>query len=378
MNKEFDAVVIGAGIAGSAMAYSLAKRGRHVALIDKEKVPRHKACGEFLSPECYGTLKTLELDRVVDSLEPSTIVTARLHADNGGTLSIPLPGTALGISRRSLDDGLQQAARKEGVCLYVGTTVMDVSENRNGHLVTLSDGNGGAMLQARTVIAAWGRQPIRSFREQDTFSHRNAYIGVKSHYTRFDSDAAVDLYFFPGGYVGIAPIEGGRLNVAAIVSRPAYQRLGGSEALDRIVANAVDRIPILSRRLKQSCSIPGTRAAAFPVRIRSRPISWNGLPCIGDAIAAIPPFCGDGMSMALRSVELCAPLADAYLGGQCSIGEWKEAYRERIESHFTGALRWGSRLERLFARSFIAPWLLRMGAMMPGVAERLFRVTRLS
>lgn len=70
MDSEFDAVVIGAGVAGSSIAYSLSKQGWKVALVDRETYPRHKACGEFLSPESVSSLKAIGLDKVVASCNP--------------------------------------------------------------------------------------------------------------------------------------------------------------------------------------------------------------------------------------------------------------------------------------------------------------------
>ncbi|WP_239619220.1 NAD(P)/FAD-dependent oxidoreductase [Cohnella mopanensis] len=377
MKSEFDAIVIGAGIAGSSMAYSLAKQGWQVALIDKDTFPRHKACGEFLSPESLGTLKALNLDGVVASLEPSPITRVRLHTDRGVSLEIPLFAPAMGLSRQALDASIQLSAQQRGVSVYTGTTVTEVTKSWTGHHVELSSKDGRTQLYSHTVIAAWGRRPLHGFQGSEQKPSKRSYVGIKSHYTRFDSDPAVDLYFFQGGYIGIAPIEGGRLNVAALLANPVFHRLGGTDAIASILKNAGERIPTLRRRLEQTSAVPGSHAATFPVIIRPEPKGWNGIPCVGDAVAVIPPFCGDGMAMALRSVELCAPIANSYLQGDCTYSEWRNTYNERIKQQFSGALRWGSLMERLLTNSALSSWLLRLGSMMPGTAEKLVRATRL-
>jgi flavin-dependent dehydrogenase len=377
MNAEFDAVVIGAGVAGSSMAYSLAKQGWLVALIDKDTFPRHKACGEFLSPESLGTLKALELDRVVGSLQPAAITSLRLHTERGVSLEIPLPGSAMGLSRHVLDDRLQLSAIHKGVSVYTGSAVSEVSETLNGYIIETSSKDGRTQLYSRTVIAAWGRRPLHRFQAPRQKSNNRTYVGIKSHFTRSDSEPAVDLYFFQGGYIGISPIEGERLNVAAIISSSDFQKLEGPVAIQRILESAAGRIPLLQRRLEQVIIVPGTQAAAFPVKIRPQQNAWNGIPCIGDAVAVIPPFCGDGMAMALRSVELCVPMANSYLRGDYTYSEWRNAYTEQIKQQFSGALRWGSLLERLLTNSMLSSWLLRLGSIAPGTAERLVRKTRL-
>ena len=380
MKTEFDAVIVGAGVAGSAAAYALAKRGWEVALIDKDKFPRHKACGEFLSPESLGTLRSLQLDQAIASLRPAAIRTVRVHAERGGvSLEIPLRRPAMGLSRRALDAALQQAARDEGASVYTGATVAEVSDAGDGfRLVALSDRDGGALLRARAVIAAWGRHPLRSRADNDRDeSAGKTYMGIKSHYEAFDADPAVDLYFFRDGYLGIAPIEGGRLNVAAIVAPSAYRRLGAADALANLLESAAERIPVLRRRMERAIPLPGTRAAASPVRTSAKPDGWNGMPCIGDAAATIPPFCGDGMAMALRSAELCAPLADAYFLGASTYGQWKADYTREISRQFAGPLRWGGLLGRLLTRPALAAWLLRAGALLPGAADKAVKATRL-
>jgi len=375
MKTEYDAVVIGAGVAGSSMAHALAREGWGVALIEKYKFPRHKACGEFLSPESIGTLRELGLSEAVSSLQPSPITKARLHTERGLSLEIPLYGIARGVSRHALDAGLLRSAQEKGVLAFTGT-VTAVNEVPNGHTVEFSSKEGTTRLHSRTVIAAWGRHPLSGYREENRKPSRRAYIGLKSHFAGSDSDPTVDLYFFQGGYVGIAPIEGDRLNVAALISPDLYPR-DGTDALRRIMDSAAARIPVLRSRLEQAIEVPGTRATVYPVEIRPEPRGWNGIPCIGDAAAVIPPFCGDGMSMALRSVRLCAPLADAYLLGKCTYAEWNKAYSDQLKQQFARPLKWGSLLEDLLANPNTTSWLFRLGAILPGAAEKLIRATRL-
>lgn len=49
MNKKYDVIIIGAGPAGSAAAYTLAEQGLSVCLLDKKKFPRDKLCGGLLT-----------------------------------------------------------------------------------------------------------------------------------------------------------------------------------------------------------------------------------------------------------------------------------------------------------------------------------------
>lgn len=377
MRSEADVVVIGAGIAGSSMAYTLAKNGWDVVLLDKEKYPRHKACGEFLSPEARTTLRRLALEEDVRALNPAPIDAVRIHSERGGLLEIPLPGQAWGVSRYALDATLQDAAAKAGVRLQTSCAVSRVTPAKHGYRIAVTHETDHRELLARVAIGAGGRRAVPSHRSSADSGGRT-YVGIKSHYASSDRTPVVDLYFFRGGYVGISPVEGDRLNVAALVTSSALQSLGASSALERIVEGACKNVPALKKRLAGATPLIETRSATSPVIVRRKPTAWSDIPCIGDSLAVIPPFCGDGMSMALRSTELCAPLADACIRGACTEDEWRRLYTERIERQFSGALRWGSVLERGLTHSVLCGILLRLGAMWPKAAQKLLHATRLN
>ncbi|MBO9598822.1 MAG: NAD(P)/FAD-dependent oxidoreductase, partial [Cohnella sp.] len=376
MRNEADVVVIGAGIAGSGIAYALAKQGWDVVLLDKDKYPRHKACGEFLSPEVRSTLRRLGLEEHVRELNPAAIDKVRIHSEHGGLLEISLPGQAWGVSRFALDAMLQEAAAKAGARWHMSCAVSEVTPSEDGYRIKVTCEADPREWFARAAINAGGRRSVLSQRTPAN-SGRRTYVGIKSHYASPDRTPIVDLYFFRGGYVGISPVEGDRLNVAALVSSSAFQSLGASSALDRIVDDARKNVPALKERLAGAAPLTETRSATSPVIVRRTPTAWSDMPCVGDALAVIPPFCGDGMSMALRSAELCAPLADARLRDACTENEWRRRYAEQIERQFTGALRWGSVLERGLTHSVLGGILLRLGAMWPKAAHGLLRATRL-
>jgi flavin-dependent dehydrogenase len=90
---DYDVIVIGAGPAGCACAITAARKGVRVLLLDKSKFPRHKVCGEFVSPESLGLLHTL-LPQDGFSQAPE-LVSARLFLKRR-FIHFPLPGRAKG------------------------------------------------------------------------------------------------------------------------------------------------------------------------------------------------------------------------------------------------------------------------------------------
>jgi flavin-dependent dehydrogenase len=376
MNRILDAAVLGAGIAGSSMAKALADRGWETVLLDRQTFPRHKVCGEFLSPESQSTLQAFGLLGPAGLLHPSCIERVRIIFINGAEIEIPLPGIALGVSRYSLDTALHLAAGHSGVQLHTATTVTSVTKSGEGYFIETKREGEHEVIQAKAVIAAWGANCRAGLPgNRSSVSARQSHIGVKAHFQGIDMEPVIELYFFPGGYLGICPIEGGLVNAAALLGRGAYPN--ADKTVLGMIAAAARANPKLYKRLTNAAPVPGTQAAVAPVDLKRKPLAWDMIPQVGDAAMMIPPLCGDGMSMALRSAQLCTPLADSYLSGEISLAGWQREYTRSIYREFKQPLRWGRFLQWLFGVP-VMPWLLPGAAMLaPGLAARLVRATRL-
>jgi len=380
---KFDAAVIGAGIAGNALAKSLADRGWNTVLIERKAFPRHKVCGEFLSPEGASMLEALGVSAPVQALLPSVIDKTRLIFSDGGVLEIPLPGNALGVSRYALDSALLSAAQHAGVHAASETTVLAVTSHENGYAITARRGNEMCQYEARAVIAAWGangqsalagrmandvKRPVRS-------NAKNGFVGVKSHFRGIKAESSVDLYFFDGGYLGISPIQEGIVNASALMKLSKFPNKPKS-VLDWIEA-ACAQNESLKRRLAHAEPVTGTQAAVAPVDLGRKAQPWGAFPHIGDAALMIPPLCGDGMSMALRSAQLCAPLADRYLQGELSLADWEREYTRTILHQFRGPRQWGRLLQWLIGLPLVPLVLPQAARLAPRLAFGLVQATRL-
>jgi menaquinone-9 beta-reductase len=377
MKSTRDVVIIGAGPAGSTLAEALAVRGWDVLLVERERFPRHKVCGEFLSPEAQSTLHTLELYKPIAALKPAPIYQAMLVTPAGRRLETPLPGHAWGLSRYALDLALAQAAQREGVELWSGATVQSYELRESGAEVIIQRKTGVERVQARAVIAACGRHtgpglPPRPKTKGGATQER--FVGIKAHFVDLAAIPAVELYFFPGGYVGLNQIEEGRVNICALVSYPAFARA------DRQVVGALRAAatwnPALGERLAGGRLLSETAVAVAPVDPYRPAAPWDEIACVGDAATMIPPLCGDGMAMALRAAELCAPLAHDFLAGNLSYAGWQKAYTRRWHREFDGRLRIGRGLQWLLDQPTFASSLIRLGQAVPLLARTLVRATR--
>jgi flavin-dependent dehydrogenase len=334
----YDVAVIGAGPAGSAAAIELSRAGASVLLLEKAAFPRHKVCGEFLSPEVAAVLDELGCRALLENAPRMDL--ARVHTLSKQVLEFPMDSPAYGLSRRALDAGLVRAACRHGA-MFVERT--EIAAHANGELTA----RDGRRFPARIVIQASGRSK-RSNGTADSFGFKAHFLG--------DYPARVDLHFIPGGYLGVSPVEGGRINVCALVEKRLVRQ-----------ANAIVR-GILGDSYGQE----------WPF-LYTGPLDpgWRGVHGLqaGDAVAFLDPFTGDGISLALRSGRLAARAALRMLAGESEaavIANYGEALRQMYGHQFAAArlLRFGAH------RAWLEAPVSRLLAASPALRRVVFQVTR--
>jgi glycine/D-amino acid oxidase-like deaminating enzyme len=201
-------VVIGAGLAGSAVACRLAAAGLAPLLLERDLQPRHAVCGEFLSIEAQAELARLGVD--LDQYGASRIGTLRLvHGAVVAEADLPFMGR--GLSRKVLDEALREEAVRAGARLLRGTPVRSLSAGPAG--VSLTAGHLGE-IRARTAFLASGKHDIKGVKRLSGRA-RDDFIAFKTQFAptarqRAILDGAVALMLFRGGYAGLQLVEGAR------------------------------------------------------------------------------------------------------------------------------------------------------------------------
>jgi flavin-dependent dehydrogenase len=159
-DKRFDAVVIGAGPAGSIAALVLARGGARVALVDKATFPRDKACGDLIGPRGVQVLDDLGLATPPGSIRVGDMV---VIGPSGRPVPLPCrpgstyPGYGLAVPRREFDSGLRDAAVAAGAEPFRGHAVDALAGTNGLEGFALGDGpDGGVRLRGDFVIGADG------------------------------------------------------------------------------------------------------------------------------------------------------------------------------------------------------------------------------
>jgi flavin-dependent dehydrogenase len=360
--RAAECLVVGGGLAGSMAALRLAQAGREVLLLEKESGPHHKVCGEFLSAEAVKYLRAAGVD-------PGTLGAASIHklrvSTGRSVTKTELPFPALSLSRCVLDEALLQRVIAAGARVCRGAKV-DMLHRESGRWT--ADLAGGDSVEGRSLFLASGKHEVRGWRREESATPvQEDFVGFKMHWRLATERTAdlrdwMELYFFRGGYGGLALVERDVANLCLVVQRRVLRRLGSWPAL-------LEQLQSEDEVLR--AGLTGAQALwPKPLAISSIPYGFiaepdPGLWRVGDQAAVIPSFTGDGMSIALHSGSLAAQM---YLAGARA-----EKYQQQLARTLARSMRVATVLSRASVNPvarLIGPTVLRhFPNMMRWVAE---------
>ncbi len=317
---------MGGGPAGAATAIGLARRGRDVVLLERAPTWRWRACGVFTSPATVRALSELGVaDGDLDSMA-RRIPAMRVETPAGTRFRLTYgdDGTgrtaAVGLDRSRLDPHLLELARRAGVDVREGVNVRNV---RDG---TASLGGGDA-LAADVIVGADG---LRSIVARDAGVVRRPPLGDRPAITFHVADPGAGalrdarMVVFDGGYVGLAPVPGERVNVGIVLAGRRWRdrlRADGAAAVARSVMAGIPAAgddPVRWTAPRICDAIEG----AAPVGARVSRRAGRDWIVVGDAAGFLDPFTGEGLHRALRSAALAVEAVDRHLRGDASALAW--------------------------------------------------------
>ena len=220
MTKRSTIAIVGAGPAGTCLSIRLALAGFEVTLIEREKFPRQKLCGEFISPECQRQFAELGVQENMLAARGNLLAETRFFAMNGRAVSIPSDwldsgGLALSLSRSEMDRILLERAKNVGVRVIEEARVVDAAMSKGGlSKIGLRRSDGMAEpLSAEIFVDASGRTAaLSSLLERfetngGSKDRKPSILAFKTHLTSVEMAPRCEIYSFDGGYAGLSPIE---------------------------------------------------------------------------------------------------------------------------------------------------------------------------
>lgn len=289
----WDAVVIGAGPAGATAARRLSNAGASTLLLEKQALPRYKACGGGVPARTLQLLDDLNIAPVseghVDTIDISRFGQHQFRK----TSDRPL---AWMVMRDRFDQHLTDLASDSGVTVRDSSPVQDISEASGRYELETPSGS----VRARHIIAADGATgPTARWLNIDSAPTRSAAYEVEVAAPRTALDhwhqaANVDVGYRPWGYGWVFP-KNGKLSVG-VVTAPKR---------GRSIRKQTDRY--LSRLGLADAKV--IKVQGHPIRYRRstrEPVAKDRALLLGDAASLADEFTAEGIAYAVHSANLAA------------------------------------------------------------------------
>ncbi|MBI4473513.1 MAG: FAD-dependent monooxygenase [Acidobacteria bacterium] len=324
--RRHDVVIIGGSLAASSCARQLRLHGVDAVAFERDRFPRDKVCGSFLSPAAVQVLDQLGVRSEVEAAGAVLVRQARVRGF-GADFRIRFDSPGLGISRRVLDHILAKRAGVEDQ-----TSVAAVERQSQRFRVALQDREP---VECRVVVDAAGK--LSRFTKRLCVEE----FGVHLEESAAPTDA-IDFWFYEDAYGGTISVEGNRRNVCYLVRKRALRKWV-SERDWRVTG------PLAYERM------PGPYIS------------------IGDAAGMVDPFCGDGMGHALASGVLAAEMVAEGLQRDWSYETMRQNYELEWARLWARKRAMAGAVRRVIQSRFVAPAAFRLTGRFPVLAEMFLR-----
>ncbi len=340
-DRVWDVVIVGGGPSGATCARLLAGKGHAVLVVDKERFPRHKVCGDLLVPDALAMLRRLGLyDRIAAMAHHSRAI----EVSSPSGYRFDAPGEFLTLSRKRLDYELLKYATEAGACAAWGNvTAVEPSEGRMPAEIRLSD--MARPLRGRIVVLATGgvvdiahRMGLVARTEPSAVAVR---CYVRSPESRANTIIAYDRSILPG-YGWVIPLgrEAGGRYLYNVGCGTSYRHIrDGQHSLKKTLRRFMESFGP-AREVMQGAEVISPVAGAS-LRCGIEREGWIGVGNvlgIGETIGTTYPFTGEGIGKAMETGALAAEVIDEMLrsGRIEAPGRFRgavEALRPRYEGY---------------------------------------------
>ena len=327
----YDAIIIGARVAGSPLGMLLAGQGYRVLVVDRDRFPSDTLSTTYLQPEASELLDRWGLlQEVYDSGVPQVALISNF---GDGMFVAPTPEErypAIAPRRTYLDKILVDAARKAGAEVREGFSVQEILADGSGAVTGIRGRSAAGETvreQARIVVGADGRNsflarhvPVVEYEVVDpaTCGYYSFFSGDRGTAAEFHYNGNHAFFAFPTNdgltcFAGEAPIGAWK----EFRSDPEAYLFGKMrEHASMLYARAKG-----VKREESWYGIQGRRAYL-------RKPYGEGWALLGDAACLKDPVLGTGCNDAFRDAALLSDGLHAWISGRATYEEAMAAYHE--------------------------------------------------
>lgn len=355
-------IVVGGGPAGSSTAWSLARQGVDVVLVDRARFPRDKVCAEYLSPQCSRIFATMGVLNSIESLGPAQLTGMKVRSPDGSVIHGEFAAnhgfrgfrdSGLAVRRIALDEVLVRAAEAAGAKVIEGARVTDIVRESGRVTGIRFRGDGrDSIISAPVIVGADGLRSVVGRRLGLIHARRwPRRIALVAHYRGVRGVGPDgELHLDRSGYCGLADVGSGLTNFAVVV--PVSRSREVSRDRNGFLESWIRSRPHLASRFQEAERIDQVKATG-PFASFSRRSWAPGAALVGDAAEFFDPFTGEGVYSALRGGEILAPFIAEGLNGTTTLDLALAGYDNARRKEFSG--KWT--IEKMVSLAVATPWI---------------------
>jgi flavin-dependent dehydrogenase len=314
----------------------LALRGVEVLVVEKQRFPRDKVCGDALMPDA---LRALGRAGASEAVSARGVVARRLVLYSPSRYAVDIDAPTLTIRRRVLDEVLAESAARAGAVIAQGDVQSIESDGRR---VRLGLARKGATVTASIVLLATGAD-VRLLRQVATLQHEHPSAVAVRRFVRSrvvidQLIVSFDRSILPG-YAWVFPLPDGEYNVGCgIVYAHATGRLDLNSRLDAFLRE----FPVARKVMMSAVSVEPLQGATLRAGLRVvRRMHAPNVLAIGENLGATLPLSGEGIGKAMETGERAAEIVAAALSRgdvnvTCDFANYVTTLRPLYEAYRTG------------------------------------------
>lgn len=379
-NIIYDVIIVGAGPAGSGAALYAHRHGLKTLLLEKEKFPRDKICGDAISGKSMTILKDLDLLKDACKLPSAIVDSVTFSSPDHLDVNIKF----FQEKNRQLPSGL--VMRREVFDNFLFSKVKDINPNiiENFTVTDLIEKDGKTCgvkgkdsagnereLMGKIIIGADGYKSIVA-RKTGIYNYDPEHwvIALRQYYKNVKGlTKQIELHFVDDvqpGYLWIFPLEDRKANVGIgmHLSSLKKQNIDLKQALKKAIKS-----PYFAERFKDAELLEEPRGWNLPVGSLHRKCYGNGFMLLGDAAGLIDPFSGEGIGNALYSARVAMDTAKKAIESNNFSEEFLAEYDKRLWNEIGDELKVSAKLQKIGRIRFLLNFVINKASSSEKVKE---------
>ncbi|MGD9488100.1 MAG: NAD(P)/FAD-dependent oxidoreductase [Calditrichaceae bacterium] len=381
MNPEYDVIIVGGGPAGATAALYAKRAGLKSLLLDKDKFPRDKICGDAVSGKSMNILKDLGLLEKACALPGAEIRSITFGSPAGTTINIGLmsekrkgmPGGMV-IRREVFDQFLLAEASRAADRVIQGFKVIDVVKE-NGFVRGVRGINSETakeeVYRGKIVIGADGFNSVVS-RKTGLYRHEPGHliIALRQYYKNVSElSDQIEIHYLKDvqpGYFWVFPLDNGTANVGIGMLHETITKRNIDLKLLLRKAITSDKF---KDRFAEAEPLESPKGWNLPIASKHRKIHGNGFLLIGDAAGLIDPFTGEGIGNALYSAKIAVRSAEKAISFDDYSEKMLAEYDHQLWKTMGNEFKTSTRLQKIGRFHFLLNFVINRAARSAEVSE---------